>query len=439
MIPAISEYLEFFQFSDQADLLLTRLYGAGDQGRHRERCMELLQRQQQRFGLADALLISSPGRTELGGNHTDHNHGRVLAAAVNLDCLAAVSANDGTKITLSSVGFPVDIEIDTGDSEPHPAEHGRAEALVRGVAAAFRQRGYAVGGFDACLHATCMPGTGLSSSAAFSVLIGAAFNFLFNGNRLTATELAQIGQFAENRYFGKPCGLMDQLASAVGHILQIDFNDPEQPVIERIDSSPFAADYRLAVVDTGGSHVGLTPEYAAIPQEMFAAAAALGHPFARGLGLDDVRRHLPGLRQTVGDRAILRLMHFILENDRVEAMARALRENDTAGYLQLVRASGDSSWRLLQNCTSSASVTAQGVALALVLTETFLDSGAWRVQGGGFAGAIQVYVPRRRFTEYRDYIEGFFGLGSLIELHVGRPGVCALLPDGRLQTAGDTE
>jgi galactokinase len=436
MIPAISKYLEFLQAPGKAEALLATLYGPGDQTSQRARCMELLQRQQQRFGVSDALLISSPGRTELGGNHTDHNHGRVLAAAVNLDCLAAISPNGEERITLSSAGFPAEIEIDIGDSQLHPDEHGRAEALIRGVAAAFRQRGHAVGGFDACLHATCRPGTGLSSSAAFSVLIGAAFNFLFNENRLTATELALIGQFAENRYFGKPCGLMDQLASAAGHILHIDFNDPAQPIIERIDSSPFAADYRLAVVDTGGSHVGLTPEYAAIPQEMFAAAAALGRPFARGLSLDDVRRHLPGLRQTVGDRAILRLMHFILENDRVEAMARALCENDTAGYLQLVRASGDSSWRLLQNCTSSTSIAAQGVALALVLTESFLDSGAWRVQGGGFAGTIQVYVPRPRFAEYQEYIEGFFGAGSLIELHVGRPGVCALLPDGRLQSAG---
>lgn len=435
MIPAISKYLEFLQSPDKAAAILAALYGPGDQTWQRERFRKLLQRQRERFGVSEALLISAPGRTELGGNHTDHNHGRVLAAAVNLDCLAAISPNSGEKITLSSEGFSPEISIDIHDIEPHPGENGRPEALIRGVAAAFRQYGHAVGGFDACLNATCMPGTGLSSSAAFSILIGAGFNFLFNDNQLTATELALIGQFAENRYFGKPCGLMDQLASAAGHILHIDFNDPDQPIIERIDICPFAADYRLAVVDTGGSHVGLTPEYAAIPAEMFAAAAALGRPFARGLGLDDVRRHLSGLRQSVGDRAILRLMHFILENERVEFMAGALRENDTDRYLQLVRASGDSSWRLLQNCASSTSVTSQGVALALVLTETFLDSGAWRVQGGGFAGTIQVYVSRSRFDEYREYIEGFFGAGSLIELHVGRPGVCALLPDGRLQPA----
>ena len=323
------------------------------------------------------------------------------------------------------------------DTEVKASETGRPEALVRGVVAGFRQRGFAVGGFDACLHATCLPGTGLSSSAAFSVLIAATLNILFNDNRLTATELALIAQFAENSHFGKPCGLMDQLASAAGHILHIDFQLPAQPVIERIDSCAFAAEYHLAILDTGGSHVNLTPEYAAIPREMFAAAAALGRPFARGLSLEDIRSGLPELRSSVGDRAILRLMHCIRENERVEAMARALQDNAVEAYLERVRASGDSSWRLLQNCTSMTSVTSQGVALALALTETFLESGAWRVHGGGFAGTVQVYVPRPRFTEYRAYIEGVFGAGTLVELHVGRPGVCALLADGRLQPAGD--
>lgn len=435
MTASLSAYLEFFA-AERSSTPLATLYGPADQASQRERCVRLLQRQRERFGNGEIILVSAPGRTELGGNHTDHNHGRVLAAAVNLDCLAAISPNGGDWITLNSEGFSPEITIDIRDTLAKSSETGRPEALVRGVVAAFRQRGFAIGGFVACLQATCLPGTGLSSSAAFSVLIAAAFNLLFNDNRLPATELALIGQYAENSYFGKPCGLMDQLASAAGHILHIDFNNPDKPLIERIDSCPFAADYRLAVVDTGGSHVGLTPDYAAIPREMFAAAAALGRPFARGLSLDDVRGRLPGLRELVGDRAILRLMHFILENDRVEAMARALQENATETYLSLVRASGDSSWRLLQNCSSTTSTTSQGVALALVLTETFLGDGAWRVQGGGFAGTIQVYIPRARFQQYRQYIEGVFGSASLIELHVGRPGVCALLADGRLLPAG---
>ena len=435
MTVTIRTYLDYFATEKSSDLLAA-LYGPGDQIVHKERCVGLLRRQHERFGSDKTLLISAPGRTELGGNHTDHNHGRVLAAAVHLDCLAAVSPNGSEWITLVSGDTGAEIRVDIHECRPQPAEKGHSEALVRGVAAAFRQRGLDIGGFDACLHATCKPGTGLSSSAAFSVLIAAAFNMLFNDNRLTARELALIAQFAENSYFGKPCGLMDQLACAAGHILHIDFNIPDQPVIERIDNWPFGTDYRLAVVDTGGSHVGLTSEYAAIPQEMLAAAAVLGRPCARGLSLDDVRDGLPGLRSIAGDRAILRLMHFIRENERVEAMARALKDNAVEIYLGLVRASGDSSWRLLQNCTSTTSVTSQGVALALALTENFLDSGAWRVHGGGFAGTIQVYIPRARFAQYRDHMEGIFGKGSLIELHIGRPGVCALLPDGHLQPAG---
>lgn len=434
MTASIGEYLEFFA-GERSSASLVALYGPGVQAAARERCISLLHRHLRRFGSDKILMLSAPGRTELGGNHTDHNHGRVLAAAVNLDCLAAISMADGDRITLVSEGFSPEITIDYRDGQVQPSEAGRPEALVRGVVAAFRQRGHAVGGFDASIHATCLPGTGLSSSAAFSVLIAAGLNILFNDNRLTATELALIARFAENHYFGKPCGLMDQLASAAGHILHIDFLTPDQPVIERIDGCPFAANYRLAVIDTGGSHVNLTDEYAAIPKEMFAAAAALGRSFARGLTVDDLFARLPDLRADVGDRAILRLMHFIGENQRVEVMARALKDNAAEDFLALVRASGDSSWRLLQNCTSTTSVTSQGVALALALTETILDRGAWRVHGGGFAGTVQVYIPRQRFAEYRAHMEGVFGPGTVIELHVGRPGVCALLADGRLLPA----
>ena len=433
------EYLQAYRDSLGSEGVLTalsQLYGPGDLSWQSQRLAGLLEQQRQRFGAKKTLIISAPGRTELGGNHTDHNHGRVLAAAVDLDCLAAVTANEGRKITLVSEGFSSEISIDIDDLRPRPEECNRPEALVRGVVAAFRDRGLAVGGFDACLHATCRPGTGLSSSAAFSVLIAAACSQLFHDNRLSPVDLALIAQSAENTYFGKPCGLMDQLASAAGHILHIDFMNAEKPEMEVIDQQPFSEDYCLAVVDTGGSHVGLTPEYAAIPEEMFGAAQVLGKTFARGLSLEDVWTGLPRLRETVGDRAILRLIHFILEDSRVEAMAQALVNGDTEAYLRLVRASGDSSWRLLQNCTSTTSTTQQGVALALVLTETFLADGAWRVQGGGFAGTIQVYVPRTRFEEYCTAMEGIFGSGCVIELHVGRPGVCALLPDGRLLEAG---
>lgn len=415
---------------------IRRLYGPPDEERQRERMIGLLHRHRSRFGAERLLLVSAPGRTELGGNHTDHQHGRVLAAAIHLDCLAAATPNGTDRVRLSGEGGEADIVIDGSDTRPRTEEEGTALALVRGVLAGCQARGLKVGGFDACIDATVMPGTGLSSSAAFSVLIGEICNLLFNGNRLGPVDLALIAQSAENRYFGKPCGLMDQLACAAGGVLHIDFNDPGQPEIEAIERCPFAACYCLAVVDTGGSHSDLTEEYAAIPGEITRAARVLGRSCARGLEIAQVCAALPDLRRQAGDRAILRLVHFIRENDRVMAMAEALRAGDTGTYLQLVRASGDSSWRLLQNCASRTSSEEQGVALALALTEIFLADGAWRVHGGGFAGTIQVYVPRELFEAYRLYMEGVFGKGCVIELQVGRPGVCAILPDGRLLPAG---
>ncbi|KAB2888197.1 MAG: galactokinase [Desulfobulbaceae bacterium] len=435
MIAPRQAYLHYVD-GDSWAAPIRRLYGAVDEEWQRERMTSLLHRHYRRFGAERLLLVSAPGRTELGGNHTDHQHGRVLAAAVHLDCLAAATPNGTDRIRLSGEGVDAEIDIDCTQTRPRPEEEGTPQALVRGVIAGFRERGLATGGFDTSLHATVRPGTGLSSSAAFSVLIGEICNLLFNGNRLGPLDLALIAQSAENGFFGKPCGLMDQLACAAGRILHIDFNDPVQPVMEVVDSCPFTSRYCLAVVDTGGSHSGLTDEYAAIPGEMSKAATVLGQPFARGLAIDQVRAGLPQLRRQAGDRAILRLFHFIRENDRVMEMVEALRAGDTGTYLQLVRASGDSSWRLLQNCTSRTSSEEQGVPLALALTEMFLADGAWRVHGGGFAGTIQVYVPQELFEAYRQHMEGVFGSGCVIELQVGRPGVCAILPDGRLLPAG---
>ncbi|QGY41976.1 galactokinase [Pseudodesulfovibrio cashew] len=382
-------------------------------------------------GTGPAVLVSAPGRTELGGNHTDHNHGVVLAAAVSFDCLAVARASEGNRIRVKSEGFGGTIEVDCADTAPRKTEEGTPEALIRGVVHGFAQAGHVVGGFDACVSGGVPMGVGLSSSAAFEVCMGQVLNQLFNEGRVTPLELARFGQQAENVHFGKPCGLMDQLACAAQGVLSIDFADPASPVTRQVDFDFGATDYQLAVVDTGGSHADLTPEYAAIPAEMGRAARVLGQETARGLTVAQVLDAAPTIRREAGDRALLRLLHFIEESDRAQAQAEALAQGDMTAFLRLVLASGDSSWRLLQNCVSTIRPEEQPIPLALTLTERFLGgNGAWRIQGGGFAGTIQAYVPRDRFPDYQAYMEAVFGLGAVLPLRVRRPGLDLILPDG---------
>jgi galactokinase len=332
-----------------------------------------------------------------------------------------------------SAGFPELIRVDLSDLVPRRAERGRPEALVRGVAAGVVQRGGRIGAIAACVDSTVLPGSGLSSSAAFGILIGGIFSYLFNGGNLSALDLARVAKQAENEFFGKPCGFMDQLASALGGILHIDFNDPLEPDCQRVDFDFTRAGYQLAVVDTGGSHAELTPEYAAVAEEMGAAARLLGRETLRGLGVDHILNALPRLREKVGDRAVLRAVHFIEENQRVAAMVSALRGSRIDAYLELVSASGDSSWRLLQNCFRTTNPREQGIPLALTLTRQFLDgSGACRVHGGGFEGTIQAYVPVSRFGAYRSFMQTIFGPRSVAALRTRKSGVVALGPDGLL-------
>lgn len=415
---------------DDFSATLTTLYGEAEVEAQKHRYFELLEAMEERFGNDEALLVRAPGRTELSGNHTDHQQGLVLAAAVDLDCAAVAAPSGEAVVTIVSMGYPLEISLDITSLEPRVPEQGTPQALVRGVAAGFVDQGYAVGGFHACLHATCLPGIGLSSSAAFAVLIGMLFDTLYNSGRATVIELAQIARYAENRFFGKPCGLMDQLASAAGGVLLLDFKEPDRPVITPVRSRVCTGPYQLVLVDTGGSHIELTPEYAAIPAEVGRAAAVLGQEVARDLSLGEVVPHLAAIRRQAGDRALLRLLHCIEENERVRAQAAALDENRTRDYLALVRASGDSSWRLLQNCMTQTSSTEQGIALALKLSELFLDDGAWRVHGGGFAGAIQVYVPADALPDYTRNMEQVFGAGCVLPLRIGAPGVCLLDPRG---------
>lgn len=371
----------------------------------------------------DVRLFSVPGRTELAGNHTDHNRGRVLAGSVHLDALAAVTPRSDNKVILESAGYTGSFKLDLSDLEPRPQEAGSLESLVRGVAAGFSSRGYTYGGFEGRIHSRIPAGSGLSSSAAIEVLLGTILSGLYNTGTVPAVELAKIGKYAENRYFNKPCGLMDQTACAVGGISAIDFADPENPLVDRMEFSFSRHGYILCVVDTGGSHADLTEDYAACPGEMFAVAGALCKHDASEIGEEELLAALPALRSSCGDRAILRTLHFIAENRRVLEMISAVNKGDILSYISGMNASGDSSWRLLQNCYSCGNPSEQGIPLAVELAKLAVgNKAAFRVHGGGFAGTIQSLVPQEKFEPFLTRMEQVFGKGSVIPLRIRSRG-----------------
>ena len=356
--------------------------------------------------------FSAPGRTEISGNHTDHQHGCVLAAAVNLETVAQVEMNGADLIRVQSEGYPP-VEVDLNDLTVHEEEKNTTAALIRGVAAAFSRRGAELRGFDAKIHSTVLPGSGLSSSAAFEVLIGTICNELLFGKQLNAVEIAQIGQYAENVYFGKPCGLMDQTASSVGGMVFIDFENPDCPVVERIDFDFASAGHALCIIDSGADHADLTEEYAAIPGELKRVCQFFGKDVLREIPEADFLGALPQLRHQVPDRAILRAVHFYQENSRVQRQAQALRDGDFDAFLRLVSESGRSSWMYLQNITPAGATEHQDVAVALALCDTLLRGrGAFRVHGGGFAGTVQAFVPLDMLNSFKTGIERVLGEGK---------------------------
>jgi galactokinase len=354
-------------------------------------------------------LFSAPGRTELSGNHTDHQHGRVLAAAVNRETVAAVKENGEMRVRLLSEGYPL-CDIDLTDLSVKPEEENTTAALIRGVAAKFAD--YGLKGFDAYVTSNVLSGSGLSSSAAFEVLVGTIFNHLCGAGK-TPVEIAQIGQYAENVYFGKPCGLMDQTASAVGNIIGIDFADPAAPVVTPIPFDFGSSGYSLCIIDTGASHADLTDEYAAITRELKAVCRFFGKEFLRDLPEEEFFGNIAAVRKEVGDRAVLRAIHVFEENKRVAAQTEALLRGDFAGFLAYVRESGMSSWRLLQNVVPAGRKEAQEVAYALAVAEKLLaGKGACRVHGGGFAGTIQAFVPNEILENFRSGMDAALFLGS---------------------------
>ena len=374
------------------------------------------------FGTAPERFFSAPGRTEIGGNHTDHQRGRVLAAAVNLDTRAAVKVNGTDTIRVLSKGYPLSI-VKLDELTPRPDEINTTPALIRGVAARFAQLGCHVGGFDAYVESTVLPGSGLSSSAAFEVLIGTIVNHLFFDGRVSQPEVAMIGQYAENVFFGKPCGLMDQTASAVGGMVTIDFFEKDHPVIESVDFDFASCGHALCIIDSRASHADLTDEYAAITQELKAVCAHFGKDVLTQIDPADFYAAIPALRESCGDRAVLRAMHFYNENARVPQQVAALQAGDFAAFLELVKASGASSYMYLQNVIPAGYKAHQDVALALALCEHFLQGkGAFRVHGGGFAGTVQAFVPFGLLDSFRAGIDGVLGDGACHVLSIRPQG-----------------
>ena len=389
------------------------------------------------FGGKPVRYFSAPGRTEIGGNHTDHQRGRVLAGAVNLDTVAAVRPNGTNTIRVQSKGYPMS-EVDLSDLTPRESEINSTPALIRGVAARFVQLGCKVEGFDAYCESTVLPGSGLSSSAAFEVLMGTIVNHLFFEGKASQPEIAQIAQYAENVFFGKPCGLMDQTASAVGNLVTIDFFDKEHPVIEPVDFDFASCGHALCIIDSGADHADLTDEYAAVPGEIKAVAAYFGKEVLTQIDEAEFYAAIPALRKECGDRAVMRCIHFYQENARVSRQVAALREGDFDTFLSLVKQSGYSSYMYLQNVIPAGYKAHQDVAVALALCEHFLNGrGAYRVHGGGFAGTVQAFVPLDILDSFVAGMDGVLGQGACHVLSI-RPqgGVEMEVSAGVLENAG---
>lgn len=372
--------------------------------------------------MKQSFYFSAPGRTEISGNQVDHQNGCVLAGAVNLQMTAEVTLNDSHIIRVDSQGYPL-VEVDLRDLSLREEEKNTTAALVRGMGAAFKERGCKLSGFDVRIRSTVLPGSGLSSSAAFEVLLGTICNELFFEKRMSPVEVAQISQWVENVYFGKPCGLLDQMACAVGGMVFMDFADPSHPVVERLEFDFSSAGHALCIVDVGADHAGMTGEYAAVPGELKALSALYGKKVLREIPEEEFFEKLPQVRHKVPDRALLRAAHFYQENKRVRAQAEALRKNDFDTFLQLVKESGRSSWMYVQNVIPAGAVEHQDMAVTLMLCDTLLQGrGAYRVHGGGFAGTVQAFVPMDMLDGFKEKMEAVLGAGSCHVLSIRKEG-----------------
>ena len=414
----------------ELDAALNTLGGAGGAAAQRARIIKLAEEFSTRYGAdRQVALFTVAGRSELSGNHTDHNFGRVIAASISLDMLCIASPRKDGVIRLWSEGFGEDVVEIAAYNAPDTSRFGTSASLIAGVCQGFVKGGHTVGGFDACTQSDVLKGSGLSSSAAFEDMIGTIESYLYNDGNVDNVEIAKLAQWAENKFFGKPCGLMDQVACAVGGIVAIDFADTKNPVITPIDFDMTAAGYNLCIVNTGGNHADLTDDYASVPAEMKAVAAYLGKEVLRETDENEVIDAIPALREKCGDRAIMRALHFFEENRRVAKQKAALEAGDIDTFFENVKASGRSSFCYLQNVYTTKNVSEQGLSLALCIAERILGDkkAAWRVHGGGFAGTIQSFVPTENVPEYKAAMDACFGEGACIVLGirpVGATKIC---------------
>ena len=402
------------------DSRLADIYGSENLASQKERYIEAVSDFYEIYGERETELFSVPGRSEISGNHTDHNFGKVLAGSINLDIIAVSSKTDDGVIKIKSKGFPEDV-IDTNSyTSPVESDFFKSGALIAGMAKAFTDNGYEKGGYIAYTTSNVFKGSGLSSSAAFEVMVGNILNYFYNDGKVDNVEIAKMAQFSENVFFGKPCGLMDQMACAVGGFVNIDFENPKSPIINKIDFDLSGAGYSLCIVNTGGNHADLNDDYASVPAEMKSVAAFFGKKVLRELDKETVLNNIAPLREKVGDRAILRAIHFFNENGRVDVQAEALKNKDTAKFLEYVIKSGNSSYMFLQNVFTTKNVAEQGLSLALCITDSTLSGtgAAWRVHGGGFAGTIQAFVPHAYVEAYRSAIDSAFGKGACHVLRI---------------------
>ncbi|NLH64014.1 MAG: galactokinase [Erysipelotrichaceae bacterium] len=417
----ISELSECIK-NGNLDQKFQELYGKEEIPAQRKRYSDLLTNALKLYGDKEAMIFSAPGRTEVGGNHTDHQLGSVLAASLNLDCIAAVIPTEDAIVRYNAKGFEVD-PVDLHDLTIHKKEKNTTEALIRGVAAGLVKRGYHCGGFEAFAQSDVIAGGGMSSSAAFEVLIGTIQNNLYNADKVSAPEIAKIGQYAENEYFMKPSGLLDQMACSVGSFAAIDFADPENPAVEKVPFDPADYGYALVLTDVKASHADLSDEYGLIPTEMKQVASVLGKKVLGQTSAEELISHVKEIRETCGDRAFLRSYHYVNETRRAKAEAAALKDKDISEFLKLVRESGHSSYMYLQNINVPGETRKQPIAVALALSEAVIgENGAYRVHGGGFAGTIQAFVKKQTVQKYIATLENAFGKGCCYILRIRNIG-----------------